>query len=128
MKSRRTKTPWPGHLAPLGIILGIPAIVGVVFMLSSSSGSPRPLQMARVVVTDQNYDPATVSFRPGVPARLTFLRTSDQTCGTEVVFPSLNVRRRLPLNQAVDIDFTPQGATMAFACGMAMIKGTILAQ
>jgi hypothetical protein len=41
-------------------------------------------------------------------------------CATEVVLPSLKIKRALPLNQPVDIEFTPD---IAFACGMEMLSG-----
>jgi RND family efflux transporter MFP subunit len=87
------------------------------------------LQTARITLGEQGYEPAKVMLRAGTPARITFLRTSDKTCGTEVVFPSLSVRRALPLNQAVDIEFTP-GTTgdIAFVCGMNMLKGVVVVQ
>jgi Cu+-exporting ATPase len=50
-------------------------------------------------------------------------------CGTEVVFPSLNIRRALPLNEPVVIEFTPQKlGDIAFACGMNMLHGTVIVQ
>jgi len=101
-------------------------------------GPPRPrserqsapdVQTAKVVVGDQGYEPATVSLRAGVPARVTFTRTSDTTCGTEVVFPSLNITRALPLNEPVVIEFTPTKAgDIAFVCGMGMLKGAVAVQ
>lgn len=67
--------------------------------------------------------------RKHVPARLTFVRTTDKTCGTEVVFPSLNIKRALPLDDAVVIEFTPaKSGDIAFACGMNMLHGTIVVQ
>lgn len=84
------------------------------------------VQTARILVTEKGYEPATVTFKPGASARLTFIRTSEQTCGTEVVVPSLNIRRPLPLNQAVDIEFTAKEGAIDFACGMEMLKGVIL--
>jgi len=43
------------------------------------------------------------------------------------VFPSLNIKRALPLNQAVDIEFTPpESGDVAFACGMDMFKGAVV--
>ncbi|MGE3342136.1 MAG: cupredoxin domain-containing protein [Vicinamibacterales bacterium] len=53
---------------------------------------------------------------------------SDKTCGTEIAFPSLNIKRRLPLNEAVVIEFTPTTGELDFACGMNMLKGTIVAR
>jgi Cu+-exporting ATPase len=57
------------------------------------------------------------------------VRTSDKTCGTEVVFPSLNIKRALPLNEAVTIEFTPtKMGDIAFSCGMNMLHGTVVVQ
>jgi len=87
------------------------------------------VQSARVAVTEQGFEPARVPLRAGVPARLIVKRTTDNTCGTEVVVPSLGVKRALPLNTPVTIEFTPAKAgDVAFACGMNMLKGVIVVQ
>jgi cobalt-zinc-cadmium efflux system membrane fusion protein len=84
-------------------------------------------QTARILVNDQGYEPASVSLRANVPARLTFLRTSDKTCGTEVTIPSLAIARKLPLNLPVDVTFTPaKTGNVDFVCGMNMLRGTIV--
>lgn len=95
---------------------------------STDSGSVNAsVQAAKIVVSEQGFEPASVTLRSGVPARLTFLRTTDKTCGTEVVFPSLNVRKVLPRNQPVEIEFVPaESGEIAFACGMNMLKGVIV--
>jgi cobalt-zinc-cadmium efflux system membrane fusion protein len=98
---------------------------------SSSSDGRRSesAQTAKVIVTEQGYEPAKVTLRAGTPARITFVRTTDKTCGTEVVFPSLNIKRALPLNEPVVIEFTPaKSGEIAFACGMNMLHGTIVVQ
>ncbi len=85
------------------------------------------VQSATIAVTEQGFDPAMVTLRAGAPARLVFTRTSDKTCGTEVVFLSLGIKRALPLNQPVTIDFTPERTgDIAFTCGMNMLKGVIV--
>lgn len=87
------------------------------------------VQTAKIVVNEQGYEPAKVTLRAGRPARLTFIRTTDKTCGTEVVFPSLNIKRPLPLNEPVVIEFTPtKSEDIAFACGMNMLRGTVTVQ
>jgi plastocyanin domain-containing protein len=41
------------------------------------------------------------------------------------VFPSLNIRRSLPLNEPVVIEFTPnKSGEIGFVCGMNMLRGT----
>jgi membrane fusion protein, heavy metal efflux system len=96
---------------------------------SSDGRSSEPAQTANVVVSEQGYEPAKVTLRAGTPARITFVRTTDKTCGTEVVFPSLNIKRALPLNEPVEIEFTPAKAgDIAFACGMNMLHGSVVVQ
>jgi len=96
---------------------------------TSREGADATVQNAKILVNEQGYQPAKITLRAGVPARLTFLRTTDKTCGTEVVFPSLNIKRALPLNEAVVIEFTPaKSGDIAFACGMNMLHGTIVVQ
>jgi cobalt-zinc-cadmium efflux system membrane fusion protein len=94
----------------------------------SSESAPRPeLQGARVLVTENGYEPAKLMLQAGQPARITFVRTTDKTCGTEVVFPSLSIRRALPLNEPVAVEFTPKSSgEIGFVCGMNMLRGTIV--
>lgn len=87
------------------------------------------VQEALVTVTDASFDPQRLTLSAGVPARVTFIRTSDTTCATSVVFASLNIRRDLPLNQRVTIEFMPEETgEIAFACGMNMLRGTVVVQ
>jgi plastocyanin domain-containing protein len=46
------------------------------------------VQETKVLVTEKGYEPAKMTLRAGTPARITFGRNTDKTCGTEVVFPS----------------------------------------
>ena len=87
------------------------------------------MQTARVTVGDQGFEPARLSVKRGAPARITVVRTSDTTCATAIAFPDLKIRRDLPLNQPVEIDFTPEkSGELAFACGMGMLRGTVVIQ
>ena len=84
------------------------------------------VQEASVAVTATSFEPNRLTLRAGVPARVTFTRTSDTTCATAVVFPSMGIRRDLPLGKAVTIEFTPRAGEIAFACGMDMLKGSLV--
>ena len=85
------------------------------------------VQEATIAVADQSFEPSRLTLRAGVPARLTFVRTSEKTCATSVVFTSLKMTKELPLHEPVTIEFTPaQTAELAFACGMNMLRGTIV--
>jgi len=96
---------------------------------SNSGGDMAAIQTATILVNEQGYEPATVTLRAGVPARLTFVRTTDKTCATEVVFPSMKIKKALPLNEPTLVEFTPEKAgDIAFACGMNMLHGTVIVQ
>ena len=85
-------------------------------------------QAARVTVTPAGFQPSHLSLRQGVPAEVTFLRTTDATCAKEVVFPSLGIRKKLPLNQPVVVTFTPKSGEIGFVCGMNMLRGSVVAR
>jgi cobalt-zinc-cadmium efflux system membrane fusion protein len=85
-------------------------------------------QAFQVTVTASDFQPSTLAMKAGVPAKVTFRRTAEPSCATEVVFPSLKIRRALPLNEPVEIRFTPTAGEIAFACGMDMFRGTVVAR
>lgn len=96
---------------------------------ATATGAPTASQEAKVLVTEKGYEPAKLTVRAGQPARITFVRTTDKTCGTEVVCPSLSIRRPLPLNEAVVIEFTAkESGEIGFVCGMNMLRGTVVVQ
>jgi hypothetical protein len=83
-----------------------------------------------VTAGEHGFTPSSLAIPkggPGSKATVTFVRTTDKTCATEVVFPDLNITKPLPLNQAVDIDVPSDAArTLTFQCGMAMYKGALV--
>ena len=96
---------------------------------ASSQPPAGKVQGAKVLVTETGYEPAKLTLRVGEPARITFVRTTDKTCGTEVVFPLLNIRRPLPLSEPVVIEFTPKtSGEIGFVCGMNMLRGTVVVE
>lgn len=84
------------------------------------------VQSAKIVVNEGGFEPAEVTFRAKVPARLTFIRTAENTCATEVLIESVNIKRELPLNTPVEIEFTPTESTISFTCGMKMFRGAMV--
>ena len=81
-----------------------------------------------VTIDGDGYHPARIEAQAGKPLAITFRRTTDRTCGTAVVFPSLNIRRDLPLNEDVVVRVTPPAGTLAFSCGMGMYHGSVVAR
>ncbi|MBC7793248.1 MAG: cupredoxin domain-containing protein [Clostridia bacterium] len=85
-----------------------------------------PLKVA-VEVTDDGYEPSRIDVGKNQPLTLVFTRTGTSTCGEQVVVPSQNIKVDLPLNMPVEISLTPrEPGTIAFACGMDMLKGAIV--
>ena len=107
------------------------AMLAAVFLAPTSadaqSRKSARSQSAKVVIGNYGYDPASIRLKRGVPAKVTFLRVSESTCATEVVFADYGIRRELPLNQAVTVSFTPRKAgEFAFTCGMNMHRGKLI--
>ena len=89
--------------------------------------SPQQVQEATIKVTEKGYEPAELKLRLGVPARVTFVRETNNTCGTEVILPEYDIERALPLDEPVVIEFTPQkSGEFVFTCGMNMLKGRLV--
>ena len=93
---------------------------------ASPAGAAGAVQTATISLGEKGYEPSRLTLRAGIPARLTFIRATDKTCGTEIAFPSLDIKRALPLNQPVVIEFIPRAGELAFTCGMNMLQGTIV--
>jgi plastocyanin domain-containing protein len=91
----------------------------------SVAGPPR----FELAVTDSGFTPATITVPAGKPVTLVVTRKTDATCAKEIVFPQQNIRKELPLNQAVEIALpaSPRGE-IAYRCGMDMLGGKVSVQ
>lgn len=90
---------------------------------------PATVQSATVTLTDEGYQPRSLKLRRGVPARVTFIRKIEETCGKAIAIPEYNIQRELPLNEPVMVQFTPTKAgEFKFTCGMGMLRGTLIVQ
>ena len=86
-----------------------------------------PVQQIAIAVTKEGFSPANAEAKAGVPIELLFTRRTDDTCAKEVEVPSMKVRKALPLNVPVSIT-VPAGParSLAFVCGMNMLKGSVV--
>jgi hypothetical protein len=83
----------------------------------------------RIRVTQHGYEPAKLEFPANQPVTLAFTRESPSGCGAEVVFPSLNIRKALPLGETVLVSLPPQSdGEISLSCGMGMLRGAIVAR
>jgi plastocyanin domain-containing protein len=92
-----------------------------------SQGGRDQTQSMTVTLSDRGYQPESFSLRRGVPARIIFVRKVEASCGSEIVLEEYGIKRELPLNQPVVVEFTPsKTGEFKFACGMDMLRGKIL--
>lgn len=74
------------------------------------------------------YVPATIAGKPGEKLVLVFKRTVEGSCFEQLKTPDGKLID-LPMNKPVDVAVTvPQTGEVAFACGMDMFKGVVVAQ
>ena len=80
-----------------------------------------------ISVTENGFEPATVTVTAGKPVTLVVTRKTAQTCATDLVMPAHGINQPLPLGQAVEITFTPdKPGELNYACAMGMYKGKIV--
>lgn len=80
-------------------------------------------------VGEGGFEPAQVHVKKGEPLKLVFTRTTDETCAKKLVIKDANVRKDLPLNKAVTVEFTPsKTGEIHYACGMDMVSGVLLVE
>lgn len=102
---------------------------------ATSRGAMEPRMENGVQVLDINvgpggYEPRDIRLRTGVPARLVFTRTTDETCATQIKVPAFDIGPvDLPLGEPVAVELTPNGVgDFTFTCGMDMVSGSLMIQ
>ena len=107
-------------------------LFGLALLAASAAacGKKSSAPLADVTVGDHGFDPPTFQLAAGGPgshATVSFVRTVEDTCATEVVFPDLKIDQKLPLNEVVKVELpTDAPKTLAFQCGMGMYKGRVV--
>ncbi len=86
-----------------------------------------PARVIELAVTDSGFVPASVKVKQGEPLTLRVTRKTDATCATEITVPEYKLHAALPLNQPVDVSFTPTKAgQLKYGCAMGMMVGGTL--
>ena len=88
------------------------------------AAAPRVIKMS---VTGAGFEPAQVSLKKDEPVRIVVTRKTDRTCAKEIVIKDYGIRKALPLNTPVDVEFTPRkSGHVRYACAMDMIAGVLI--
>jgi len=107
----------------------VKAAVGAEGSGQSGSGqADSASNSATITVSARGFNPPSVRLKAGIPAKLIFVRTDEKNCATEVLLPDYGLRKSLPLNQPVTMEFTPRKGEVTFTCGMQMLSGKVVAQ
>lgn len=77
-----------------------------------------------VSVTENGFEPSTITVKPGSNVTLNITRKTDATCAMQVEVPSKKIKKDLPLNKMVAVEIgTVKKGEIAFGCGMNMMVG-----
>lgn len=99
---------------------------------AAGSAAPKAADPSKldIAVTDKGFEPDNVEVSAGKPVTLVFTRKTDDTCIKQVVLTmddGKKVLKDLPLNTPVELAATfPKPGKLGFACGMDMMKGTVV--
>jgi plastocyanin domain-containing protein len=86
-------------------------------------------QVVELSVTEAGFVPASFKVCAGHPVKLVVTRKVERTCATDIVIKDLKISAPLPLNNPVELTFTPtKPGKIRFACAMDMIAGEIVVE
>lgn len=107
-------------LAILGLL-----VAGTSSPSAGAADEPRTIQ---IIVTDQRYEPSRIELEAGKPVRLAFEEKAQMDCARTVESKELGIpRTELPPGKITVVEITPhQTGEFTFACGMGMLKGTVV--
>ncbi len=93
---------------------------------SHGHGKATKEQVVEIAVTGEGFVPAQAKVKAGKPVKLVVTRKTERTCATEVVLKDFGIKKALPLNQPVEVTFTPtKSGQVRYACAMDMIAGAL---
>jgi plastocyanin domain-containing protein len=114
---------------PLFALSLLLAPLGAAPLLFGAARAEAEEQREIEIVVDHGYQPSRIVVTEGERVRLKLLRKDYSPCAREIVFPSLGIRRELPVNEVVTVDLpTLSPGEIPFHCGMNMLYGTIVVE
>lgn len=92
----------------------------------TASAKAKHPKTVRISVSKDGFGPAQIRAEKGYELTLIFTQTDTEGCSEDVVFTSLNIRKKLVLNKEVTIAITPKEAgEVVFECSVGKLKGSI---
>jgi plastocyanin domain-containing protein len=91
---------------------------------AAAPAGPRVIAME---VTGDGFVPANITVKAGEPVKFVVTRKTDETCALDLLIEGTDIKAPLPLNQAVEVAWTPTKAgKVKFGCAMDMMIGGML--
>lgn len=73
------------------------------------------------------YSPSVIQAKVGKPVKINFKREESSECSRFVNFPDFKIRKELPKDKTVAIEFTPDKiGEFTFTCDMSMYQGKLI--
>jgi len=92
------------------------------------SNSPVPAGTIKVTVSGAGFEPEQIKVKKGESVKLAFYRADEKNCASEVVFPSLGIKKQLAVGKTTIVEVTMKDSgEINFGCGMGMYKGALVA-
>ena len=121
----------PGHykLWAQFQVAGEPVVIPFVVEVQGPSTVSRekptaPAGAVAVLVDARGFTPARIEVNG--PVTLAVTRAITPNCGSQIVFPSLGIKRDLAVGETTLIDLPKVSGEIAFACGMGMLRGVVV--
>jgi plastocyanin domain-containing protein len=120
--------------ADWSLVIGAVLLIGLVnwYFLGPRRAAPVAAatdgRTAEITIrVEGGYTPNAIEVPRGSRVRLTFDRQEDNPCSAELVIPDFDVRRDLPAFARTVVEFTADApGRHEFACGMGMLRGSIV--
>lgn len=99
-------------------------------LVSPWVGAASEPRVVSLQVTGKGFEPTPVKVKKGEPLKLRVKRTTERTCAKELLIEGTTVNVPLPLNQEVEILYTPtRTGQVKYGCAMnKMIFGILLVE
>ncbi|MEK7116106.1 MAG: sulfite exporter TauE/SafE family protein [Patescibacteria group bacterium] len=111
-------------LAVFGVPLNMGAFAGMFTTPNVDAVRQGDVQIVKMDVTPYGYSPRSFTLKKGVPVRWELDAQDVAGCTNSIISRELGISRRLQVGMNV-ITFTPQKTgTIAFSCGMGMVRGS----
>jgi plastocyanin domain-containing protein len=96
----------------------------------AAPAKPGESRTVALSVTEKGYEPSPITLKQGEPVKLVLTRTTDKTCATDIVIEEYNINTKLPLNQPVEVAFTPtKTGKLVYGCAMQkMLTGVFMVE